>query len=128
MNEIEFYNFAKSIILSDSRINEADLVTLLSPEKRRTKPDSPKEINYWLLSSAQNVQSSPNVIGKAISDIKGEIRLLGELLYGFDPILIKANFGKLTTEEFFKIIDEKFEISKRHKGLVKWKRYTKTIQ
>lgn len=122
------YQHAKEFILSHQSIIDSDLNKLLKPELRRTRPTSLAEINFWLLTSAQNVQSSPNVIGKIVSGEKGNIIPLGKSIYDFDPHLIHSNFKNHSAEELFDEIDKDFKIREKTTGNTIWIKYCKTIK
>ncbi len=99
----------------------------LFPEDRRTKPNTLNLIFKSLLETAQNVQMSPYVIGKAISGQKGNIDPLGGILFGFDPKKTRDEYQNYSVNDLF----EKIKPHLTHPPDVGknslWLRYCKTI-
>lgn len=99
----------------------------LVPEEQREKPTSINRLYQSLLESAQNLQMSPNVIGKAISGTKGDIRPLCDVLYKFSPEEVIEHYGELTAETLFEKIRPTLHRAPNHEKNTLWVRYCKTI-
>jgi len=99
----------------------------LVPEEHREKPQSINRLYQSLLESAQNVQMSPNVIGKSISGIKGNIEPLGNFLFQFSPGEVVRHYGELTPEALFSNILPTLTVEPHPEKRTLWFRYCKTI-
>ncbi|HBB16478.1 MAG TPA: hypothetical protein DCZ97_05540 [Syntrophus sp. (in: bacteria)] len=123
----ELYREAYAFLMDVHGISHAIIDKHLFPEDKRTKPNTLSLIYKALLESAQNVQMSPNVIGKSISGIKGNIEPLSGVLFDFDP---KKTCEKYRTYSAEKLFEEIRPLLKRppHTGKNSlWLRYCKTI-
>ncbi len=125
----ELYSCAKSFIIKNAgpEFSGNALENYLVPEKAREKPSSINRLYQSLLESAQNVQMSPNVIGKAISGEKGNINPLGKFLHDFSPENSAANYGCLTEEELLTQILPTLTSKPHPTKRTLWLRYCKTI-
>jgi len=110
-----------------SELGEQEIQKYLRPEKSKEKPASINRLYHSLLESAQNLQMSPNVIGKAISGTKGNIEPLGNFLCEFSPKKVTKNFGELTPEKLFEKIRATLYRAPNHGRIKLWLRYCKTI-
>jgi hypothetical protein len=107
--------------------DSSKLEKYLVPEERREKPPSLNRLYHSLLESAQNVQMSPNVIGKAISGVTGVIDPLGKILFDFSPKDVVVNYGKMNHQELFEVITPTLHRQPDPKKNTLWLRYCKTI-
>ncbi len=123
--EIQLYNLAKNFLLRKIDSKNIDLEKYMHPEIRRSNPQDFSTIYKSILESAQNLQMSPNVIGKSISGIKGNIDPLGDSLNNFDPHQINKSIGHYNEKELFNLLKLKFRIKSEKTKL--WFRYCKTI-
>ena len=118
------YNFLLSIEIVTKELLDKHLI----PEDKRIKPDTISLIYKSILESAQNVQMSPNVIGKSISGIKGNIDPLKEILFDFDPKRTCEKYREYSAEELFKEIKNHLKHPPQNQGKNSlWLRYCKTI-
>lgn len=99
----------------------------LVPDKRAKKPSSLNGIFRSLLSSAQNLQMSPEVIGRAISGERGNIEPLGKFLNNFSPKETAENYGMLSDQELLNRILPTLVIQPHPTKRTLWLRYCKTI-
>ena len=107
--------------------SEKNLQRYLAPDKDKEKPPSINRIYQSILESAQNVQMSPNVIGRAISGEKGNIKPLGKFLFDFSPAGVVTAYGDVSGEDLLeKIIPTLFFMPHPEKRTL-WLRYCKTI-
>lgn len=104
-----------------------DLEKYLVPEKEREKPSSLERLYQSILESAQNLQMSPNVIGRAISGEKGNIKPLGNFLFGFSPEKVAINYGELSADELLALILPNLMSQPHPEKRKLWLRYCKTI-
>lgn len=107
---------------------DENLSRYLSPDKDREKPPSINRVYRSLLESAQNVQMSPNVIGRAISGEKGNIKPLGNFLYNFSPSKVVAEFGGISDSELLNQIIPTLKTEPHSEKRTLWLRYCKTIK
>ncbi|ARD45868.1 hypothetical protein [Colwellia sp. PAMC 21821] len=123
------YQYAIEFVIKNAGddFSSSDLDKYLVPEKDREKPKSINRLYQSILESAQNVQMSPNVIGKAISGEKGNIRPLGSFLSGFSPKKTMLDFGTLTDSELLNRILPTLAIQPHPEKRKLWLRYCKTI-
>lgn len=119
------FNQAYLFLLNEEKINKELIDKHLVPEIKRSKPDTINKIFKAILESAQNVQMSPNVIGKAISGIKGNIDPLRDILFNFDPKSSFEKYKSYSPEELFNDI-KKTLITVPNKYKL-WIRFCKTI-
>lgn len=91
------YQYAKDFVIENAGngFTQHQLEKYLFPEDERNKSKSLKRIYQSILESAQNAQRSPNVIGKAISGEKGNIKPLGSFHCDFCPKQTALSYGHL---------------------------------
>ena len=123
----ELYQEAYSFLLRIENITKELIDKHLLPEVKKTKPGTLNLIYKAFLESAQNVQMSPNVIGKAISGIKGNIDPLKEILFDFDPKKTCATYRGYSADELFNKIKPRLRNPPRDGKSSLWLRYCKTI-
>ncbi len=123
----ELYQEAYAFLLKIENVTKELIDKHLLPEDRRNKPDSLNLIYKLILESAQNVQMSPNVIGKSISGIKGNIDPLKEILFDFDPKKTREKYGEYSADELFREIRPRLRHSPPVGKNTLWLRYCKTI-
>lgn len=123
----ELYREAYAFLIDVHGISHGIIDKYLSPEAKRTKPNTLSLIYQALLECAQNVQMSPNVIGKAISGIKGNIEPLGEVLFDFDPKKTCEKYRTYSAEKLFEEIRPRLRNSPHDGKNGLWLRYCKTI-
>ena len=97
------FDQAYKFLLKEEKINNELIDKHLVPDAERLKPNTINKIYKAILDSAQNVQMSPNVIGRAISGIKGDIDPLRKILFDFDP---KKTFEKYKSYSPEKLLNE----------------------
>ena len=125
----ELYDKALNFVVRNggAEFSKQAVQKYLVPEKHREKPASINRLYQSLLESAQNVQMSPNVIGKAISGVKGNIEPLGDFLFQFSPAEVINHYGELTPEALFSNILPTLKIEPNPEKRTLWFRYCKTI-
>jgi hypothetical protein len=123
----ELYQEAYAFLLKFEGVTMKLIEAQLLPEPKRTKPDGLNLIYEAILESAQNLQMSPNVIGKSISGEKGVIGPLREILFEFDPKKTQAKYGACSAEELFGEIRPRLIQPPRDGKNSLWLRYCKTI-
>lgn len=107
--------------------SETNLQRYLAPDSDKEKPPSINRVYQSILESAQNVQMSPNVIGRAISGEKGNIKPLGDFLIDFSPADVVREYGGVSAEDLLeRIIPTLFTTPHQEKRTL-WLRYCKTI-
>lgn len=123
----ELYQEAYAFLLRIESISKELIDKHLLPEDKRTKPDTLNLIYKAILESAQNVQMSPNVIGKSISGIKGNIDPLKEILFDFDPKRTCETYRGYSADGLFNEIRTRLRHPPRDGKNSLWLRYCKTI-
>ncbi len=123
----ELYQEAYSFLLGIEKITKERIDKHLIPESKKMKPDTLNLIYKAILESAQNVQMSPNVIGKAISGIKGNIDPLNNILFDFDPKETCTKYREYSADQLFNEIKPSLKTPPRDGKLSLWLRYCKTI-
>ena len=123
----ELYQQAYAFLSKIENVTEELIDKHLLPEDKRTRPDTLNLIYKSLLESAQNVQMSPNVIGKSISGIKGNIDPLKEILFDFDPKRTCKKHRGHSADELFKDIRPHLRHPPHDGKNSLWLRYCKTI-
>src|SRR4030067_163339 len=123
----ELYQEAYSFLLRIESITKELIDKHLLPEYKKTKPGTLNLIYKAILESAQNVQMSPNVIGKSISGIKGNIDPLKEILFDFDPKKTCEKYSGYSADELFNEIRTRLMYPPRDGKISLWLRYCKTI-
>lgn len=124
----ELYQEAYDFLLNIKTVTKELLDRHLIPEDKRIKPDTINRIYKSILESAQNVQMSPNVIGKSISGEKGNIDPLKEVLFDFDPQKTSETYREYSAEKLFKELKKHLKQPPQDDNKnVLWLRYCKTI-
>jgi len=119
------FNQAYLFLLNEENINKELIDKHLVPEIKRSKPNTINKIYKAILESAQNVQMSPNVIGRAISGIKGDIDPLRKILFDFDPKKTFETYKTYSPENLFNEIKQiLITVPNKYKL---WIRFCKTI-
>ncbi len=109
-----------------SKLSPQEIQKYLTPGEGQ-KPSSINGLYELLLKSAQNVQMSPNVIGKAISGEKGNITPLGNFLFQFTPKEVVNNYGNLSDVALFSKILPTLNREPHPEKRKLWFRYCNTI-
>lgn len=119
------YRASREFLMGFEGVDAAvlDLHTASPPPSAR--PPTLAGICRALLTSAQNAQMSPNVIGKAVSGIKGEIGPLATILCDFEPAAIDTRFAKTEPSELFEIVKPVLKRIPERTAI--WLRFCKTI-
>lgn len=125
--EKELYQEAYAFLIETHHISEDVINKHLIPEEIRTRPAKLNLIYKALLESAQNVQMSPNVIGKAISGRKGDIDPLSVILFGFDPKKTCERYRSYSAEKLFADISPQLIYPPAAGRNTLWLRFCKTI-
>jgi hypothetical protein len=123
----ELYREAYAFLMKIPGISRDIIDKHLLPEDKRTKPNTLSLIYKALLESAQNVQMSPNVIGKSISGIKGNIDPLGSVVFDFDPKKTCEKYRSYSDERLFEEIRPQLRRPPHEGKHSLWLRYCKTI-
>jgi hypothetical protein len=116
---------AYQFLLKEDNVTKELIDKHLVPEEKNIKPNTLNQIYKSILISAENVQMSPNVIGKSISGKKGNIKPLKTLLFNFNPHKTFEEYKGYSPEELFEIIKPK--LIKIPEKVILWERYCKTI-
>lgn len=126
LSDTEFIESVFEFLMRFDGITRKVIEKQLIPEEKRIKPKEINDIYKSILSSAQNVQMSPNVIGGAISGEKGNIDPLEDILYNFNPQKVHEEYSGLSNHHLYKKVIEPTLYRKPNK-IKLWLRYTKTI-
>ena len=125
----ELYDKALNFVVRNggAEFSKQAVQKYLVPEKHREKPAYINRLYQSLLESAKNVQMSPNVIGKAISGVKGNIEPLGDFLFQFSPAEVINHYGEFSPKALFSNILPTLKIEPNPEKRTLWFRYCKTI-